>query len=94
MRAWVITHWLFLLGLSLHEQGLDARSLLQVRILKPLGIPDHAWQISYGRRDRIDGVPMYAIGSGASLSPRAIAALSSLYGAEGRFREQWFFRKN
>jgi CubicO group peptidase (beta-lactamase class C family) len=53
----------------------DVKSLLTERLMDPLGIPRISWNLSYGEAYDIDGLHLYAIGSGGSYSPRAIARL-------------------
>lgn len=63
----------------------DVPSLLRARVFGPLGIPDDAWRISYGRRYEHDGLPLYVCGSGARMTPRAIARVAELIARRGRW---------
>jgi CubicO group peptidase (beta-lactamase class C family) len=53
----------------------DVRSLLERRLMDPLGIPEKAWILSYGEETRQDGLKLYAIGSGAGFTARATARI-------------------
>jgi CubicO group peptidase (beta-lactamase class C family) len=56
----------------------DIHSLLEQRIMRPLGIPDSAWSIGYGRAYETDGLNLYANWGGAAFTPRAAAKLAML----------------
>jgi len=51
----------------------DIRSLLKERIMKPIGVPDDEWSISYGRTYELDGLKLCAIWGGGSYTARAVA---------------------
>jgi CubicO group peptidase (beta-lactamase class C family) len=61
---------------SLH--GGDIRTLLKTRIFDPLGIPESAWSIGYGRGYELDGLKLYANWGGASFTARAAARVGQL----------------
>ena len=62
------------LGQSLQNSPTpDVKELLKTRIMDPLQIPSGAWSISYGDRYSINGLRLYAIGSGSRYTPRAVA---------------------
>ncbi len=63
----------------------DIRSLLRDRIMRPLGIPQRDWQISYGKSYRADGLTLYAMGSGADLTARAEARIGEMILRNGRW---------
>lgn len=63
----------------------DLESLLRARVFEPLGVPDEAWRISYGRSWEVDGMRLHACGSGARLTPRAIARVAELIAQRGRW---------
>jgi CubicO group peptidase (beta-lactamase class C family) len=67
-------------AVALSQEGdrVDLRSLLAGRIMEPLGIPKHDWTISYGRAYEWDGYRLYALGSGGSYTPRALARIGQL----------------
>lgn len=56
----------------------DIYSLLKRRIMDPLGIPEGAWQISFGESYRTDGVKLYLVASGGSYTARAAARVGQL----------------
>jgi CubicO group peptidase (beta-lactamase class C family) len=56
----------------------DVRALLRERIMGPAGIPSSDWSISYGTSHSIDGMQLYAIGSGGMYSARAVARIGQL----------------
>ena len=51
----------------------DIRTLLEERIMDPLGIPASDWSIGYGRPYEVDGLNLYANWGGAQFTPRAAA---------------------
>lgn len=64
--------------------GDDLRSLVRDRLMRPLGIPDDTWIMSYGHRYRVDDLTLFAIGSGGSFSLRGAARLAQLVMDRGR----------
>lgn len=67
----------------------DARTLLSERIMRPLDVPDDNWRLSYGESYRVDRLTLYAIGSGASYTARAVARVGELMLDRGRWEDQW-----
>ena len=65
-------------ALSQGDDRVDLRSLLASRIMEPLGVPRHDWTISYGQAYEWDGYRLYALGSGGSYTPRALARVGQL----------------
>ncbi len=63
----------------------DIRSLLRDRVMRPLGIPQGDWQISYATSYRADGMTLYAMGSGGKLTARAEARIGELLLDHGRW---------
>jgi CubicO group peptidase (beta-lactamase class C family) len=61
----------------------DLRDYLDRRVYRPLGIPAGAWRLSYGQSYHRDGLTLYALGSGAEFSPRALARVGQLIGSGG-----------
>ena len=55
--------------------------------MKPLGIPDGAWNISYGESYNMDGLKLQAIGSGGRYTTRAIARLGQFMLNKGNYFE-------
>jgi CubicO group peptidase (beta-lactamase class C family) len=66
----------------------DVRSLLRERIMLPLGVPDDDWLISYHESYQLDGMTLYAIGSGASYTARAAARVGQLVLDRGRWGDR------
>lgn len=62
----------------------DIKTLLRERVFRPLGIPDDNWRVNYGQTHEIDGMTLYAIGSGADYSARAAARIGELFLDHGR----------
>jgi CubicO group peptidase (beta-lactamase class C family) len=56
----------------------DLATLLRVRLFEPIGIPRRAWELSYGESHEFDGLRLFAIGSGASVTARAAARVGQL----------------
>jgi len=56
----------------------DIRSLLKERIMDPIGVPEEAWSIGYGRGYEVDGLDLYANWGGGEFTPRAVARLGRL----------------
>jgi CubicO group peptidase (beta-lactamase class C family) len=51
----------------------DVRRMLIERVMRPLGIPDGEWSMSYGQSFPIDGMTVYANWGGGSFTARAAA---------------------
>lgn len=66
----------------------DIKTLLRERIMKPLHIPDSAWSISYNKHVKTDDMKLYAIGSGASLTARAVARIGQLILDRGQYESK------
>jgi CubicO group peptidase (beta-lactamase class C family) len=56
----------------------DLRSLLERRIIEPLGVPDREWSVGYGTTTHVDGLPLVATWGGGSFSPNAVARIGRL----------------
>lgn len=58
---------------------------LAERVMRPAGIPDDEWQISYGETWMHSGLPTQAVWGGGSFTPRAVSKIGQLlannYGA-------------
>jgi CubicO group peptidase (beta-lactamase class C family) len=67
----------------------DIKSLLESRIMRPLGIQETEWSIGYGRAYRTDGMNLYADWGGAAFTPRAAAKLGLLM----LHRDRWYQRQ-
>lgn len=77
----------YLLGRALGPQG-DVEALLRKRVYAPLGLPDSAWEIGYGKRFEVDGMTLHALGSGARFTPRALARVAELVRRRGEWEGQ------
>lgn len=67
----------------------DIKSLLESRVMRPLGIQDTGWSIGYGRAYLTDGMDLYADWGGAAFTPRAAAKVGMLM----LHRGQWEHRQ-
>lgn len=56
----------------------DILSLLQERVMKPIGVPGNEWSIGYGRGYEIDGLTLYGSWGGGAFTARAIARVGRL----------------
>jgi CubicO group peptidase (beta-lactamase class C family) len=70
------------------NRSIDIKSLLDSRIMKPLGIPGPAWRFSYGESYMVDDLRHYAIGSGGAMTPRAIAKVAALILNRGKWGDK------
>ena len=64
----------------------DLRSLLQHRIMEPLGIPDAEWSVGYGQTTTVDGLPVVATWGGGAYSPDAVARVGRLLLQRGNWQ--------
>jgi len=79
----------YALGKSLtNAPQTNVRELLRYRLMTPLGIPPHDWSISYNESYSIEGMKLYAIGSGGSYTPRALARIGQLLVNGGRWKDR------
>ncbi len=62
----------------------DLRVLLRERIFRPLGVPDAAWVIGYGRTVSWEGLRLVPAWGGCNFTPRALARLGQLLLDGGR----------
>jgi len=63
----------------------DTLSLLRERIMRPIGVDDDDWEISYGTGYRTDGLTLYAGWGGGSHTARAIARVGRLMLRKGNW---------
>ena len=75
-------------ALSREGDRVDLKSLLAERIMEPLGIPQHDWAIGYGHACEWDGYRLYALGSGGSYTPRALARIGQLLLNRGEWQSR------
>jgi CubicO group peptidase (beta-lactamase class C family) len=79
----------YALAASLRNSSVsDIRELLQARIMRPMGIPDNHWRISYGQRFQLDGVSLYLFDGGARYTARAAARVGQLIAHRGIWNGQ------
>jgi CubicO group peptidase (beta-lactamase class C family) len=64
----------------------DIRSLLQQRIMDPIGVPAAEWSIGYGRAYELDGLQLYANWGGGSYTARAVARVGQLMLQRGHWQ--------
>jgi CubicO group peptidase (beta-lactamase class C family) len=64
-------------------RGYDVEDLLQERVLGPLGIPERATRLSYGRSFEAGGASYREVGSGGRFTPRAVMRLAELVAGGG-----------
>jgi CubicO group peptidase (beta-lactamase class C family) len=69
----------YVFGRALNETSYhDIKRYYRDRVMLPLGIPNEAWDLNYRDFDRVDGMKLYAFGSGASFTARAAIRLGEL----------------
>lgn len=68
------------------EQHSNIRDYLREKVMSPLDIPDNSWQLNYGESYLIDGMELYAFGSGAAYTARATARIGELMLNNGVWR--------
>jgi len=56
----------------------DLRSLLESRVMGPIGVDPSHWQIGYGRTYVVDGLPLVANWGGGNFTARAVARVGRL----------------
>jgi CubicO group peptidase (beta-lactamase class C family) len=84
----------YAIAAALADRGyLDGADLLRRRVMLPLGVPDDSWDISYGESYRSSGLRLYAIGSGARFTARAVGRLGELVLLEGNWRGRQLIRR-
>lgn len=69
----------------------DIKDFLREAIMRPVGVPDSDWQLSYGQSYRVDGMTLYAFSSGASYSARALARMGQLVLDQGTWNGKEIF---
>jgi CubicO group peptidase (beta-lactamase class C family) len=75
-------------------KGGDIRTLLKERVLDPLGVPEQAWSIGYGRAYEVDGLKLYANWGGGSFTARAAARVGQLMMLQGRWNGRELIRRD
>jgi CubicO group peptidase (beta-lactamase class C family) len=70
----------------------DIRALLKERLFDPLGIPESAWSIGYGKPSVVDGLQLYANWGGGAFTPQATARIGQLMLHRGQWNGQRLVR--
>jgi len=75
------------LGVALDRapDATDVRAYLRSRVMSAVGIPSSAWSLNYGQIHEVDDMRLYAIGSGAEYTPRAVARIGQLLIQDGEW---------
>jgi CubicO group peptidase (beta-lactamase class C family) len=69
----------YVFGRALNETPYhDIKRYYGERVMLPLGIPNEAWDLNYRDSDSVDGMTMYAFGSGASFTARTAIRLGQV----------------
>jgi CubicO group peptidase (beta-lactamase class C family) len=66
----------------------DLRTLLRERIMRPIGVPDQAWSVGYGKTYLLDGLPLVPSWGGGKYTARAIARVGRLLLRKGDWQGQ------
>jgi len=72
----------------------DIKSLLEQRVMQPLGIAPSEWSVGYGRAYNVDGLNLYANWGGAAFTPRAAAKIGLLLMARGEWNHRQIIRRD
>jgi CubicO group peptidase (beta-lactamase class C family) len=75
-------------------KGGDIRTMLQERVLDPLGVPERHWSIGYGTAYQVDGLKLYANWGGASFTARAAARIGQLMMLQGQWNGRALIRRD
>lgn len=70
----------------------DIFSLLRDRVMRPIGIPDNAWSIGYGRAYKLDGLDLWANWGGGAFTARATARIGEWMMKSGDWNGQHLVR--
>src|SRR5262249_55412632 len=71
----------------------DIRAVLRDRVLRPLGVPDEAWSIGYGKAAHVDGMDLWANWGGGAFTPRATARIGEWMMHGGRWGDKALVRE-
>jgi CubicO group peptidase (beta-lactamase class C family) len=71
----------------------DVRTLLNQRIMRPIGVTDKEWSIGYGQTYVVDGMPMVGSWGGGGYTARAAARVGRLMLREGDWDGQQLISK-
>jgi len=64
----------------------DLRTLLRVRVMRPIGVSDDEWDVGYGQTFTVDGWPLVASWGGGGYTARASARVARLMLHEGNWQ--------
>ncbi|MCD6350954.1 MAG: serine hydrolase [Armatimonadetes bacterium] len=70
----------------------DLRTLLDKRIMSPLGLKRSEWSMSYGKTFEADGLPLQAVWGGGAYSPEAVARVGRLMLRRGNWQGRQLVR--
>ena len=65
----------------------DVKNLITERVMKPLGIPDNEWNMSFGRSVQEGDLTLYANWGGANFTPSALARIGRLMLQKGEWNK-------
>jgi CubicO group peptidase (beta-lactamase class C family) len=74
-------------------KGGEIRTALRERVLGPLGVPERAWSIGYGRAYEVDGWKLYANWGGGTFTARAAARIGQLMMLQGEWNGRQLIRR-
>jgi len=66
----------------------DLRSLIERRILDPIGVPNNQWSVGYGQDTKLEGMSLVADWGGGAFSPNATALIGRLLLHKGRWHDR------
>jgi CubicO group peptidase (beta-lactamase class C family) len=64
----------------------DVRTLLENRIMRPIGVPDRDWSVGYGKTYMLDDLPLVPSWGGGTYTARAIARVGRLMLRSGNWQ--------
>lgn len=67
------------------DPATDLRTILDRRVMSPIGVPDGAWSVGYGQVFRVDGLAVNPLWGGGEYTARAIARVGQLMLNHGRW---------
>jgi len=69
----------------------DVKRYYAERIMRPLEVPDEAWDLNYREANDVDGMTLYAFGSGATFTARAALRVGQLVLDRGAYEGRTLF---
>lgn len=73
--------------------GVDIRTALRDRVLRPIGARDADWSVGYGKTYTVNGLPLVCSWGGGAFTPRTSARLGRLVLHEGEWNGQRILSK-